>query len=135
MHEQIDDLRALLGVEDRSGISMVMLQGVRETTGSRERAMARTFEPSGDIAYVFMGPREKLQGVRRQAADGTITFAITLPSEDGEVGVAPERIASFGIRNGFIEVVTENGVRVRLDAKTVKEMYGICEVFPERLDG
>jgi hypothetical protein len=131
MKETIDQLRELLGEHNPDVVTVVQLLGLRETTPFG--AMARTHEHSGDSAWVLLGPKDKLAGVMREGADGSVTFAITYKPDTGEVSGAPEDVASFGVRDGFIEVTTGNGVRVRLDAKTVREMAAICQVYPERL--
>jgi hypothetical protein len=76
-HEKIDDLRALLGFEDRSAVSMAYLEGIVETTTSE--SSIRTHEPSDDIALVFVGPKDKLTGERRVLEDGSIVYTIKMP--------------------------------------------------------
>jgi hypothetical protein len=92
MSEQIDELRRLLDLPDRNVVSVVMLQGVTETNS------ARSFAPSGDVAYVFIGPKDLIGAECRESkVDGTITYTfiprgwqphtqatLSPPSSDGE---------------------------------------------------
>lgn len=77
-NEKIDDLRRLLDLPDRSAVSLVMLNGIVETT--RDRDSARTFAESGDQAFVIVGPKDKLDIVRREDKEtGRITYTFTMP--------------------------------------------------------
>jgi hypothetical protein len=70
----VDSLRELLDLPDRSMVSMVQLVGQRETT--IDRAMVRTFVRSGDVAFVFVGPAAKMDGVYQKHDDGSTTITI-----------------------------------------------------------
>lgn len=76
--EKIDELRELLGFHDRQKVSMSMLVGLYEFDD--EEANIRRVQESGDVAFVFVGPRDKLVGGRRESKlDGTVTYTFTMP--------------------------------------------------------
>lgn len=74
--EKIDELRELLELHDRSVLSIVGLNGMTETTQPGD--IIRTLQESGDRAFVFVGPKEKLQAEWRENPDGTVTYTLTV---------------------------------------------------------
>lgn len=76
-YEKIDELRDLLGFHDRQQVSMTSLVGLSEYD-DMEANQVRVRE-TGDVAFVFVGPRDKLKGERRVSDDGTITYTFTMP--------------------------------------------------------
>ncbi len=79
--QQIDQLRDLLGLGDRSHVGFVMLQGEQEVTN--DRSSFRQFVPSGDVIVVIAGPRKKLNLTRTKATDGTVTYSFVIPAGEG----------------------------------------------------
>jgi hypothetical protein len=76
VREKIDELRDLLELHNRSVVSVVALKGIVETTA--DSSSTRTFEESGDVAYVFVGPKDKLVGEIRVADDDSRTYTLTI---------------------------------------------------------
>jgi hypothetical protein len=77
--EQIDQLRMLLGAEERSVVTLTSLVGIRGVTALGDSC--RRFEESGDVAFVILGPKEKVNGQRIERDDGTIIYSFTLNPE------------------------------------------------------
>jgi hypothetical protein len=76
MNEQLEALRELLGLRDRYGVSIVNLVGEREVTQPDD--VARRFERSGDVAFVFVGPASKMVGTWEQHDNGGRTIIIRI---------------------------------------------------------
>ena len=79
VHGKIDDLRHLLDLHDRSVVSVVALSGLVDTTFDLD---IRRVADSGDVAYVFVGPRELLQGQFTVEEDGSRTYVLKVPPAD-----------------------------------------------------
>jgi hypothetical protein len=77
MTEKIDELRWLLDSNDRRAVTITNLCGLRDTTlpGDSYRSHA----PSGDVAYVILGPKEMIDAKRIESkVDGSVVYTFTL---------------------------------------------------------
>lgn len=81
MREKIDELRDLLDLQDREVVSMTYLEGIASIPDPDTHEMTYKYVRTGDIAIVFVGPKDKLDGViRENKEDGTRTFELTFPA-------------------------------------------------------
>ena len=75
MFEKIDQLRELLEARDRNVVTMHALAGILDVTTN---TIYVEYADSGDRAYVFLGPKDKLVGTRTLEADGTTVYTIRI---------------------------------------------------------
>lgn len=74
--EKIDELRWLLKAHDHNAVTLTMLQGVIETTNDGDSY--RKYEQSGDVAFVILGPKEKVNTKRVEHSDGSVVYTFTV---------------------------------------------------------
>lgn len=79
MREKIDELRSLLDCNDRRVVSIVGLSGLIDVTTS---GIYKEYADSGDRAYIFLGPKGKLNATRTvKKEDGTIVYTFEIKPE------------------------------------------------------
>lgn len=96
MLDRVTSLRELLGALDLESVTAVHLNGVREVPGSG----FRTFEPSGDIAFVLVGPAAKIVASLERVEEAepdveVVTVAFTFPIDHTDSAAALDTVAAI----------------------------------------
>lgn len=81
--ETIDALRDLLGLNDRDAVAFTTLSGYMEIPDPDTHEMTWKTVRTGDTAFVFVGPEDKLNGILRVDKEKeTVTFEVTFPAPE-----------------------------------------------------